>query len=111
MKKHVIFNAVLLIIGILLFLFKSTGLAAHIAISVVGIVVLIAYTALTKKEWKIPALEIIMRACYGIALIAGVVIMKLHTVAALAVLHKVTAALFVVLLIVLFVQKLTAKKA
>ena len=111
MKKHVIFNAALLIIGILLFLLKTTGLAAHIAISVVGIVVLIVYTALTKKEWKIPALEIIMRACYGIALIAGVVIMKLHTVAALAVLHKVTAALFVVLLIVLFVQKLTAKKA
>ena len=111
MKKHVIFNAALLIIGILLFLLKATGIAAHIAISVVGIAVLIAYTALTKKEWKIPALEIIMRACYGIALIAGVVIMKLHTVAALAVLHKVTAALFVVLLIVLFVQKLTAKKA
>ena len=112
MKKDMIFAPILLIIGVLLFLLKTTGLTAHIAISVVGIVALAVYTVLTKKEWKIIALEIIMRASYGLALISGIVIMNVHGIAALAVLHKVFATLFVVLLLVLFVQKLlTSKKA
>lgn len=111
MKKDMIFAPVLLLIAILLFLLKATGMTAHIAISVVGILVLAAYTALTKKEWKIPALEVIMRACYGIALITGIIIMKAHGIAALAIIHKASAALFVVLLAVLFVLKLRAKKA
>ena len=62
MKKDLIFTPAMLIIGALLFLLRTTGMTAHIAISVVGILVLIAYTVLTKKEWKIPALEVIMRA-------------------------------------------------
>ena len=69
-----------------------------------------AYTIATKKEWKIPGLEILMRACYGIALITGIVIMNVHGVAALAIVHKASAALFVVLLAVLFVLKLRASK-
>ena len=101
----------MLLIGIALFLLRATGMTAHIAISVVGIMVLAAYTVATKKEWKIPALEILMRVCYGIALITGIVIMNVHGVAALAVVHKAGAALFVVLLAVLFVLKLRVKKA
>ena len=111
MKKDLIFTPVLLAVGIMLFLLKATGIAAHIAISVVGVAALIAYSVLTKKEWKIPALEIIMRLCYGIALVSGIVIMNVAGIAAIAVAHKVTAALFVVLLLVLFVIKLLAKKA
>lgn len=57
------------------------------------------------------ALGIIMRAFYGIALITGVVIMNVHGVAALSVIHKASAALFVVFLLVLFVRKLiTARR-
>ena len=112
MKKDMIFAPILLIIGVLLFLLKTTGLTAHIVISVAGIVALVVYTVLTKKEWKITALEIIMRASYGLALISGIVIMNVHGIAVLAVLHKVFAALFVLLLVVLFVHKLiTSKKA
>lgn len=111
MKKDLIFAPVMLLIGILLFLLKATGMAAHIALSVVGIVVLAAYTVATKKEWKIPALEILMRACYGIALITGIVIMNVHGIAAVAIAHKAGAALFVVLLAVLLVLKLREKKA
>ena len=110
MKKEFIFAPIMLAIGVLLFLLKATGIQAHIAISVIGIVVLAAYSALTKKEWKIPALEIIMRLCYGIALITGIVIMNVFGIAALAIIHKVSAALFVVLLIVLFVHKLITRK-
>ena len=110
MKKDMIFAPLLLVIGILLFLLRATGMTAHIAISVIGIVVMIAYTVLTKKDWKIPALEIVMRACYGIALVTGIVIMNVHGIAALAIVHKASAALFVVLLAVLFVHKLVAAK-
>jgi phosphatidylserine synthase len=99
-----IFAPAMLLIGILLFLFRVTGMTAHIAISVVGILVLAAYTAATKKSWKKPALEILMRAFYGIALITGIVVMNTE-VAAIAIVHKACAALFVVLLVVLFVLK------
>ena len=94
MKKDLIFVPVLLVIGVLLFLLDFVGITAHIVISVAGIVALIAYTVLTKKEWKIPALEIIMRASYGVALISGIVIMNVHGIVALSVIHKVSAALF-----------------
>ena len=112
MKKDLIFTPIMLVIGVLLFLLRATGMTAHIAISVIGVLVLIVYAVLTKKEWKIPALEMVMRACYGIALISGIVIMNVTGVAVLAVLHKIFAALFAVLLIVLFVHKIaTSKKA
>ena len=112
MKKDLIFAPIMLVIGVLLFLLRTTGMTAHIDISVVGVLVLAAYAVLTKKEWKLPALEIIMRVCYGIALISGIVIKNVHGIAALSVIHKAGAALFVVLLLVLFVHKMaTAKKA
>lgn len=95
--------------SVLLFLLKATGLTAHIVISVVGLVVLVVYTILTKKEWKIPALEIGMRLSYGLALITGIVV-KIKYLAVIGVFHKIFAILFVALLIVILVQKLTSKK-
>lgn len=109
MKKDLIFAPILLVIGVALFLLKATGMPAHIAISVVGVAVLIAYTVLTKKEWKIPALEIGMRAGYGLALISGVVL-KIKYISAVGIAHKIFALLFVALLIALLVQKLIANK-
>ena len=112
MKKDLIFAPIMLFVGVLLFLLRATGMTAHIAISVIGVLVLIAYTVLTKKDWKIPALEIIMRAFYGVALITGIVILNVHGIAALAVIHKVSAVLFMALIIVLLTHKLvTTKKA
>ena len=111
MKKDLIFAPAMLLIGILLFLLKATGMTAHIAISVVGILVLGIYTSATKKEWKIPALEVLMRVFYGIALITGIVIMNIRGIAAVAIVHKISAALFVILLVVLFVLKLRTKKS
>ena len=110
MKKDLIFVPVMLLVGAALFLLRFTGMSAHIAISVIGILVLAVYTVLTKKEWKIPALEIIMRAFYGIALISGVLIMNIHGIAALAIVHKVSAVLFMALIIVLLSYKLATKK-
>ena len=110
MKKDLIFAPIMLVVGILLGLLKVTGMPVHIALSVAGTAVLIAYTVLTKKEWKIPALEIAMRASFGIALITGIVLKIVYAVA-LGIAHKIFAVLFVVLLIVLFVMKLIAKKS
>ena len=110
MKKDLIFAPILLLVGAALFFLRFTGMPAHIAISVVGVLILAVYTALTKKEWKIPALEIIMRAFYGIALITGIVIMNVHGIVALAVIHKVSAVLFLALTVVLLVTKAVSNK-
>ena len=110
MKKDLIFAPAMLVIGVLLFLLRATGMTAHIVVSVIGVLVLIAYAVLTKKEWKIPALEIIMRAFYGIALISGIVVLNEPGIAALAIIHKISAVLFLALLVVLFVSKAASKK-
>ena len=111
MKKDLIVAPIVLLIGILLFMLRTTGMTAHIILSVIGILVLIAYTILTKKNRKISALEIVMRAFYGIALITGIVMMNVHGIAAFAVIHTVSAVLFVVLFAALLVLKLRTKKA
>ena len=110
MKKDLIFAPAMLVIGAVLFMLKATGMTAHIAVSVIGVLVLVAYTVLTKKEWKITALEIIMRAFYGVALITGAVMMNLHGIAALAIIHKVSAVLFMALIVVLLVHKAATNK-
>ena len=110
MKKDLIFAPIMLLIGVLLFLLRATGMTAHIVISVIGVLALIAYTVLTKKEWKTPALEILMRAFYGVALITGIVILNVHGIAALAVIHKVSAVLFMALIIVLLTHKVVTNK-
>ena len=110
MKKDLIFAPILLLVGAALCLLKLTGMTAHIAVSVVGLVILVVYAVLTKKEWKLPALEIIMRAFYGIALISGVVMMNVSGMAAVAIMHKVSAVLFMALIIVLLSYKLATKK-
>ena len=110
MKKDLIFTPILILVGILLFLLKTTGLGAHIAISIVGVLALGVYTSLTKKEWKIPALEVLMRLFYGIALIIGIVLMNVHGIAALALVHKICCGLFMALVVGLFVIKLATKK-
>ena len=105
MKKDLIFAPAMLLIGALLFLLRATGMTAHIVISVIGVLVLIAYAVLTKKNWKIPALEIIMRVFYGVALITGIVIMNEHGLAVLSIIHKASAVLFMALMIVLLITK------
>lgn len=110
MKKDLIFAPILALIAVSLFFLKLTGMPAHIAISVVGAVVLVAYTVLTVKEWKIPALEIASRAFYGVALITGVIVMNVHGILPLSIAHKACAALFIVSFIAVLITKLIAKK-
>ena len=105
MKKDLIFAPIMLVIGVLLGLLRVTGIWGHIAITAVGVAVLIVYSILAKADWKIPALEITMRALYGVALITGIVVMNVPSLA-LGITHKVFALLFVVALLVIFIHKL-----
>ena len=110
MKKNVIFSALILIATAVLFMLKLTKMPVHIAVSFVGLALLVVFTLLTRKGWKLPALEIISRIFYLVALVTGIVLMKVDGVAALPIVHKVSAALFAVLFVVLALQKLLAKK-
>ena len=109
MKKNILFLIPMLLVVVALFLLRATGMTAHIAVSVVGLVLLIAYTIATKKEWRNPALEIFQRVCYGIALITGVVLMNVHGIAAVSIIHKISAVLFAVLWIGVEVHKAIKK--
>ena len=109
MKKKVLFLIPMVVVAILLFMLRATGMKVHIAVSVIGLVLLIAYTLATKKEWRNPALEILQRVCYAIALITGVVLMNVHGIVAISIIHKISAVLFVVLLAVTEVHKAIKK--
>lgn len=108
MNKNHVFLISMLLVGVLLFLLRLTGLIPHIIVSVIGLVIMIPLTIKTKSDWKIPALEIIMRAMYVVAIVSGGMLMKLHGVAAPGIVHKIGAAAFLVLLLMLYLPK--AKK-
>ncbi len=110
MKKDLVFSPIMLLIGVLLFLLRATGMTAHIIISVIGLVIMIVYAVFTKNDWQIPALEIIMRAFYGVALITGIVIMNVYGAAALVVIHKVSAVFFMALVIITLTFKAVSNK-
>ena len=49
-KKDLIFTPVLLLIGVLLFLLRATGMTVHIAVSVLGVLVLLTCKAAMNKK-------------------------------------------------------------
>ena len=109
MKKKVLFLIPMIAAIVLLFMLRATGMKVHIAVSAIGLALLIGYTLATKKEWKCPALEILQRVCYGLAIITGVVLMNVHGIAAVSIIHKISAVLFAILLIVCEIYKAIKK--
>ena len=105
MNKNRFFLISMIAVSVLLFMLRMTGMAAHIGVSVLGLAIMIPITLKTRKEWKIPALEIIMRVMYLVAVVTGGAMMKLHGIAALGMVHKIAAAVFAVLLLVLYIPK------
>ena len=110
MKKDLIFAPLLFVVSILLCLLKFTGIIGHIVISVVGFLLLGAYTVTTIKNWKLKPIEALMRASYGVALITGIVIAIIKGLTVVIIVHNVAASLFAVLLLVLFIYKLLTRK-
>ena len=105
MNKNRIFLIAMILVSALLAALKATGFAAHIAVSVVGLAIMIPLTIATRKEWKLPALEVIMRVMYLIAIVTGGALMNVQGVPALGIAHKVGCAVFMVLLLVLYLPK------
>lgn len=102
-KSNVICFAAMILACVGLALLRVTGMPGHIGISVVATIVLIIFTVLGKKDWKIPALEIVCRLAFLIAMVTGIVMIAMQIVGPISIVHKITAALFAVLLIVNFV--------
>ena len=105
MTKNRFFLIAMLAVSVMLALLSKTGMPAHIGISLAGLAVMIPITVMTRKAWKIPTLEVIMRVMYLVAIVTGGVMMKVHGIAPLGIAHKVAAGLFVVLLLVLYIPK------
>ena len=105
MTKNRFFLIAMVAVSVMLFMLRMTGMAAHIAVSVLGLAVMIPITLKTRKTWQKPALEVIMRAMYLVAVVTGGALMKIHGVAALGLVHKLGAAVFAVLLLVLYIPK------
>ena len=109
MKKNLLFVVPMILVAVLLFMLRATGMTAHIIVSVIGLALLVAYAVTTKKSWKCPVLEVIERVFYAVALVSGVVIMNVHGIAAVTIVHRISAVLFVVLLVVTEVHKIIKK--
>jgi hypothetical protein len=109
MKKKLLFLIPMIIVTVLLFMFRTLGFKVHIAMSVIGLLLLISYTIATKKEWRVPALEIFQRAFYAIALITGAILMNVHGIFTISVIHKISAVLFVIFLVVTEMHKAIKK--
>ena len=105
MKKNLMFVIPMVIVEVLLFMLRATGMTVHIAVSVIGLVILVAYALATKKNWKCQVLEILHRVCYAIALISGIALKGGCTFAPMPIAHKAGAVLFVVLLIITEIHK------
>lgn len=105
MNKNRFFLISMIAVVVLLFLLRMTGLTAHIVVSVAGLAIMIPVTLATRKEWKIPALEVILRALYFVAIVTGGILMKVHGAPALGIVHKISATAFLVLLLALYLPK------
>ena len=105
MNKNRILLIGMAVVTALLFALRLTGLVPHIIISVAGLAVMIPITVMTKSQWKKPAPEVLMRVMYLIAIVTGGALMKVHGIAPLGMVHKIGAALFLVLLLVLYIPK------
>lgn len=105
MNKNGRFLIAMAVVTLLLFLLRMTGLAAHIIVSLLGLAIMIPFTLKTKNEWTKAPLEILMRVMYLVAIVTGGALMKVYGVAVLGLVHKIGAALFLVLLLVLYVPK------
>ena len=109
MIKNVLFLIPIFVVSVLLTMFETTGMKAHIILSVAGLLVLVAYTVATKKSWKNPSVEIVGRVFYAVALITGIVLMNVHGVAVVSIIHKVCATLFAIVFGVNEIYKIIKK--
>ena len=115
MIKTILYTIVMLIISILLFLLKFTGMNLHIALGILALIITIAYTLLIRKDLKKYSkrrliMEISMRFGLAIALISGFLIQQFRTILVISFIHKIAAIVFTILLLTININKIFIKK-
>lgn len=110
-KKDSIFTALLLVIAALLFLLRVTGMGAHIAISVAGLAIIVISAVFKKGNGEKAVYKLLKFVLYAVAFVSGVLCMKFHGVAPIAIAHKISAVLFTALIVLTLIKNLFFKKA
>ena len=115
MLKTILYTISMIIISVLLFLLKITGMKMHIVLGILALVITIAYTLSIKKEFKEFSkknivMEILMRICLAIALITGFLLKPFGTFLIVSIIHKLAAIIFTVILLVINIKKIFVDK-
>ena len=105
MKKNRLFLFFMIAVSLFLLLKGMTGMTGHLIIALWGLVIMIVFTLKAKNEWTNASMEFLLRFVYLSQLITGAALMRVPDVANLSMLHKACAALFVFLLLVLYIPK------
>lgn len=105
MNKNRFFLISMILISLMLLLEGMTGTTAHIIIALWGLVIMIVFTVKTKNEWTNASMEFLMRLAYLSELLTGIALMRVPEAGKLGMLHKSCAALFIILLLVLYIPK------
>ena len=105
MNKKRFFLISMILISLMLLLEGMTGTTAHIIIALWGLVIMIVFTVKTKNEWTNASMEFLMRLAYLSELLTGIALMRVPEAGKLDMLHKSCAALFIILLLALYIPK------
>ena len=104
----ILYAIFMIAISILLFALKLTGMKIHIALGVAACIITIVYTILTRKKVKENfniVLEIAMRVFLAIALVSGFLLKPFRTIFVISIIHKLSAIVFVIVLLIINVKK------
>ena len=115
MLKTILYTISMIIISVLLFSLKITGMKMHIVLGLLALIITIVYTLLIRKSLKefskkSIVKEILMRVCLAIALISGFLLKPFGTVLVISIVHKIAAIVFTMLLLVININKIFIKK-
>lgn len=115
MIKTILYTLSMIIISILLFALKFTGMRIHIGLGIVACIITIIYTLSIRnklKEYprKTIMTEVAMRVFLGVALITGFLLRPFGTLVVISIIHKISAVLFVILLLVINIKKIVNKQ-
>ena len=105
MNKNRFFLISMIVVSLLLVLLGMTDMTAHIVVSVLGLAIMIFFTLKTKREWTNTSMESLMRIVYLSNMVSGAAMMRVPGISTLEMLHKACAALFLFLLLVLYIPK------
>lgn len=111
----ILYTIIMLIISVLLFALKFTGMKIHIVLGILACIITIVYTLLIRKEIKEYSkksivIEVAMRVFLAIALITGFLLKPFGTIVFISIIHKASAVVFAILLLLVNIKKIFIKQ-